>query len=1353
MRRTRPSLRASHLAILVALSSGISPAVTASESGQLPTLTEQDIADERLVMQALRERWARDASMAWFVQAPESEQKLWLSYLQVIDDGRWKLRDVLEDPREIARAHLQDALRQHGMQGDPGDYLVSLEHTVDVGDIKVPVSFRGSLVDACIGADTSIDFTQATVMHGAQAVSDAQRQIVAQFTKEPWCRVSIAERFERFKKQEATLQSAYAGLLEATFKKSVLEAKLQGHLTGGRDAWLKGLDIVQEAMDGSSGVEAGTLTLSTGTGGPSIALPQWLVFVRKDAQGNQDGVTLYRPERGGTASGSGQDFFQYLDIHRLGQAVAAECHPNAPSRSFRDVVVEAAGPGQEPAVQKFFDDVCSKPSSWDNSLQFTPYPGHSFQDTMHAWALGRLDLLRKRLESLAAVPELPALAARYRAVEEMGRAFNEQHVPTLREFTRRKEQDKLTRFFRKEKIVSDSESVDPDTITIAFNGRTMTWTQWVLEGYRQHGDNVFSESNNFMRDATLASDDSRIALRLNGPDVKASVLANLRSTYAGDDYIEAVSALLDPEDPRRQTSQDLRVAAQILGMQLAVAVERGKGTISSDDYRWLKSTLDALPGSAAEPDVEIAAFKLGGVRVPGIWVVSRKRSAAPDQPRRFTRESFVFVPEGPYGQLVYKEGPSFHSLLKTDAFKNYIADKVLTRDRDLMDGVLKNVHSPDYSVSVAPIADFREGCDEWLRDLLSDADEATVSRTEMIREQIVKGGRFATMGVCTAATGGAGVALCALGTSALMGMDISSAIENVKRGRKNEALLDVAFLWADALDVGQGLKAFNPKRLLMLTGKSHFSNVDEAKDALETAARQRSGFHPDGRIDPGFWSTDVRFDQLVPLPNRPGKATSGTFYTFAGKTYVVDQGRVSEVYSDNAWSTVRLRDPKRPQAAGAPVVHRQGRWQLDDGALHGGGKLWNKLWNKPSKPTQPSPMTFDYEVPESHKAYLGAEMRLQLGLHPSYAKLSPTPAETEMRRGFFDLRRQLQARASAELSLPLAKRRPAMPDTQPGMSQSEFIEAAFRSTDGLVIGEAHHSIPSKQLLIDNMPLLKARGVETVYLEHLLHDLHQKDLDAYFRSPAGAPMPEPLKDYLDWVDGGHKTDPSGTYTFLRVVEAAKQHRVRPVAIDVLASYMVDGMEGTNVRTVMMNFQAQEIINAYQALSPGTKWIALVGNSHANNFKGVPGVAELTGGIGVRVEDIGGDSVQSIGRDPGEYLADIGVEGYVRSDFLLEVPVAGHLPREARGLLRAGDFTIIRRKGSDETFLYHMSRDETVHQTPIHKDVEGFYILREAWMNISGRRYASIDDLANALEVHKGMSKHTPATPRNRVRCRR
>ncbi|MDB6141480.1 MAG: type effector HopAC1, partial [Pseudomonas sp.] len=318
-------------------------------------------------------------------------------------------------------------------------------------------------------------------------------------------------------------------------------------------------------------------------------------------------------------------------------------------------------------------------------------------------------------------------------------------------------------------------------------------------------------------------------------------------------------------------------------------------------------------------------------------------------------------------------------------------------------------------------------------------------------------------------------------------------------------------------------------------------------------------------------------------------------------------------------------------------------------------------------PIQQSLIDADYDMPVNLRADLHELANFQhKGLDELYHLPDDPLAET--RRAFFSRRQQLQSDARRVISGDLPPR-PNLPDVPSETTVSGFLDSLYEHASGVVIGEAHSSVASKKLIIDNLPQLAKQEVKTLYLEHLLTDLHQVDLDRFADT---GQMSKSLLHELRKMDQGHLTDPNKVYTFERLVIKAREHGLEVRAIDCAASYHLKGMHSappTN-RQQMMNFFASRTISKHQAVMGSHKWIALVGNSHANTFqKIVPGVAELEQGIGVRVLDVGPGQA-SIGRDPGENVVERfgGDRAFLQSDYRLEMetlesPVNRDMPTES------------------------------------------------------------------------------------------
>ncbi|PBP99295.1 membrane-targeted effector domain-containing toxin [Pseudomonas congelans] len=347
--------------------------------------------------------------------------------------------------------------------------------------------------------------------------------------------------------------------------------------------------------------------------------------------------------------------------------------------------------------------------------------------------------------------------------------------------------------------------------------------------------------------------------------------------------------------------------------------------------------------------------------------------------------------------------------------------------------------------------------------------------------------------------------------------------------------------------------------------------------------------------------------------------------------------------------------------------------------------------------------------------------------------------ELDTVRNTFDLRRKNLQQDAARISAAQLPPRPTLPAIEPQTSTAGLLETLYRHTEGLVIGESHSSIASKKLIIDNLPLLSQQNVKTLYMEHLLSDLHQADLDRFLET---GQMSKTLLHDLKTLDRGHHTDPDGVYTFERLIIKARQQGLEIRAIDCASSYHLKGLaeEEPLTRQQMMNYFASRTIRRHQDVMGSHKWIALVGNSHSNTYQGVvPGIAELEGGIGLRVVDVAPGHSKGITLDPGELVSGriATKKVYIKADYRVEMevlrPQSARLPSIEKRLSRPGMFLLQEGEGDLQTIV-HRARDTWIHHTPVLRNAEGkLYIERLRWPSIHLKPFDDIDALVAALEA--------------------
>jgi hypothetical protein len=514
--------------------------------------------------------------------------------------------------------------------------------------------------------------------------------------------------------------------------------------------------------------------------------------------------------------------------------------------------------------------------------------------------------------------------------------------------------------------------------------------------------------------------------------------------------------------------------------------------------------------------------------------------------------------------------------------------------------------------------------------------------------------------------------------------------------------------------------------------------VEEPVDAfVETPRFEPDAVYPVERNDAlATFETNMLLDGFEPV-HEEGRM-KGIYCTDRGETFIEIEESAYAVRYINELKSWAIIDPHNPFSfyRNRPVrLNSAGRWEpVIPLNLQGGGKAMSKtgIGHGPGVSPHTAPLPSPYEVPEALKPDV-MEGALFGGRRVDERYHSGDFSTRDPYDDFKRLRDDLRNDADAFFTTLRLSPRPEIPELPTDAPLKSTLKTLFKRSSGLVIGESHAGVGSKRFLIEQMPRLAKLKVRTLYMEHLMTDFHQADLKAFSRTGEMSPQ---LEAYVDTLDKGHRTDPTGKYTFMAVLRAARANRVRIRAIDCMASYRLDGVGGAErtLRQKMMNYYAKGVIDTDQA-SHSSNWVALVGNSHANTYRGIPGVAELEGAIGLRIEDVRVMESGGITPDPGAEMFDsMGRRaGTVKSDLRLQY--LREAPRQETDLenrlLYPGMFTL-ERTGEGVTLIHRDKAGSAVH-TQVKQEGNRVYIDRPAWPRVSGRRFETLADLTSALEL--------------------
>jgi hypothetical protein len=453
----------------------------------------------------------------------------------------------------------------------------------------------------------------------------------------------------------------------------------------------------------------------------------------------------------------------------------------------------------------------------------------------------------------------------------------------------------------------------------------------------------------------------------------------------------------------------------------------------------------------------------------------------------------------------------------------------------------------------------------------------------------------------------------------------------------------------------------------------------------------------------------------------------------------------------NGGRTWAIIDPQNPNAftGSIPVrLNAQGEWELaPKSGLMGGGKGPSKLVSGPSRPAAPlPPKVNDHAHLTRYDAPNGRSLNfLALGKQETHIKVVNMPGGQI--RGVSPYEEYVAGRRTALARDAIAFQkpkdffaslppRPVQPVITPSTTVTELIEKVFDASPGLVVGESQDRIASMRFLIENMPTLARKGVKTIYMHRLLNDFNQVDLNNFAET---GNMHGMLEMYLKKLPG----DPAGQFTPLEVVKTAQQNGIRIQATDCLASYRYEDSTMTlRAQQSFKTYLTHTIMQATQARNGGGKWLVLTDQESTNTFRGMAGISETEGGIGLRIEEVQPDQSLHLDIDHGievghEIAGGTGpMHGntdtlYADISLQMPTPFIQRTPEQINQLLfRQGMFTIER---SEDTFsLIHRSRTGQIVRTTIERTMDsGFRINRPAWAGVHQINYANLISLAHAL----------------------
>ncbi|VVN58872.1 hypothetical protein PS687_03174 [Pseudomonas fluorescens] len=617
---------------------------------------------------------------------------------------------------------------------------------------------------------------------------------------------------------------------------------------------------------------------------------------------------------------------------------------------------------------------------------------------------------------------------------------------------------------------------------------------------------------------------------------------------------------------------------------------------------------------------------------------------------------------------------------------------------------------------------------------------------------------------------GGPVALVVIGASvANLGLNIDQAVNGKTPAERRAGEQGAVFSAIDTL--------FN---LTLLKVDGVLPDIAEASESFAEASEQTT------RLPEPVDTPEVSAESVAPAPLLPSEVPAHyeSNLILEGETCSTTPGKYFQVYtlktSDNLpqqailmndrayyiryendpngpgyWAIV---DPANPNAfsGSLPVrLNELNEWEPLSGrlGLKGGGGNSSKA-GKASKirPTPEAPRVTPQAVakpePSSAVRRVTTVFDTPPSLRPELRKWALGLIETHIQGRFLNVDRythyfgatQNKLVQSAkdfyrELSWPRLPERPGIPTVAPSTTFSELLERLPEDLPGLVIGETPDRITSTRLIMENMPQLARKGVKTLYLQRLLNDFVQDDLNHFFQTGS---MSEDLETSLNRMS----TDPTGQFNELELIKTARNNGIRVQALDCAAHTKYPDPMLNRTEQMTRNYLGHTVFRADRTLNDGGKWLFMTSPTSTNTFREVAGISELEGGIGIRVEEVYPGQGHDLRIDPGIEVDHDVIEPQggpantfdtLHADLRLQVeapPLQRTVLQNQRLLFRKGMYLIDESQGSYT--LYHHSRGQGVVMTPITRSAEGSFIIdRPTWPLVHQVHFPTLDGLSRAL----------------------
>ncbi|WLH13398.1 type III effector 1 [Pseudomonas hefeiensis] len=857
------------------------------------------------------------------LRAFENQAALAQAQVDELVDGLGSLRAFA---RQLARDYVRDEL---DMAVEPDGIRVQLQWRTVMGQPAHTYSLSELVAAGPVRPDAvSVFLVENGGMLRNQSLSPAFiGRLLANVDAPAGYLQALADRYEW-----ADLKAAMFDWFLARQQHSAFIARCAGQLSAtGHDA-LSALWASDVATPTASVLRVAGLVLPNG-----LKCADLLLFYREDVGDDVSDLLLYAPGKP-----DGQEWVELTSLRALSGEVGAWTQNEA----GREYLLQQLSATDHGRAREYFAGVAEKPAWWDLGKDLRGAVTGFRASLQNAVLTGLANNLTQvelnespRWYSALPLESRRNISGLNQELLVQRQVFDEQLVDyeVFIDFAKRTFAHLIAPYLRSK---GGLEAVDPATVLIDYSTglaterKTASLLDLAIFGY-EHSSDI---------------DDPAKGVRSSiGQDLKqvrsAELASYIRVAYLGERYAKHIRAsFLDAKAPEYSKRREAYRYMLLAGMDRDLRVAHGKSMLNTDEFQWLTRQVTLLSdgrpvSSATHPGAVVTRegvikLTVGGHVVQGVYVFTYF------DPQVFY---WLYTPDAPDG-ILFRKYPDFSGSIAAQ-LHHYVLERVALSARAAVGRSLVALASGSTRVDtlrefnrVMNISDEFDAC---IERAVTDVEDITTSRAEMIRDQVFKGLIFAAAPVCMVYP-----PFALLLDIGLVAVSAGQAVEAHAQGDTEGALGHwLAATWGTLFaTLGAASMAAllgRSARNLKLAVKPLSLSAQRLRRATSSVAREA------GPVVPSIRLTRRQAVSRTPQNLQPVTEEGiflGTYRSLPSATqprrahYIRSKGRYYQVMEDPYFGGLCLVDARRPGALYKLPIRRlaNGKWIHNKVGLRGG---------------------------------------------------------------------------------------------------------------------------------------------------------------------------------------------------------------------------------------------------------------------------------------------------------------------------------------------------------------------------------------------------------------------------------